>query len=98
MPPYKFCLPEEDSSIFTVDPIFGSKPKFSANEQNNHAVSHTKPAHLAKIRTEPQYLLSTNPKELEKAAQSAGMLNPPKETEIYRSATSSGQKEPKQES
>ena len=85
VPPFKFELPEfEGGSVFTVDPIFGpgSQTGSAAQPQDNRSVSYKKPAHLSNLHSEPQYLISCDPRELEQAAKDKGILN--QQPEIYR--------------
>lgn len=91
MPPFKFSLPEfDDSSIFTVDPIFGAQPKSGGASKVSSGVSYEKPKHLANLKSEPQYLISCDLKELERNATGGKAPEPPKQPEIYRPQTSSG--------
>jgi hypothetical protein len=74
------------SSIFTVDPIFGQgKAPGKENTPSNQGVSYTRPDYLDQIQTQPQYLLSCDPRELEKAAEEIPQPQP-KQPEIYRPA------------
>ena len=48
-------------------------------------MSRERPAYLDEVQTEPQYLISCDPRELEKAAGEIP-ASPPKQPEIYRPA------------
>ena len=87
VPPFKFTLPEfSNSSIFTVDPIFGGQQP-GASGKAAGGVSYQKAAHLASIHSEPQYLVDCDLKQLEREA--AGQNSQPaRQPEIYRPQTS----------
>ena len=72
-----FSLPDFDDgqtggSIFAVDPIFGAQ-----TQKQKPKVNKERPAYLDELKTEPQYLISCDPRELERAAENQP-ASPPK--------------------
>ena len=96
VPPFKFELPVQDGgapnqSIFTVDPIFGSKGKTNGKKQLG--VTYAKPDEYRNIKTQPKHILSCDPRELELAAQEQlnqqDDLNPARNNTINQSPQNS---------